>query len=218
MLASGVPFFAAESADRWGFKALPWLVTILVPLLFLFSGALAIFELYYQITTTRRTGKRFRRLLDSLQLPGDCRTPADIRSILKTIAGIEFLKAYPYSKLSRLCRWCELLDLKPKEAVLSEGEAGYHFFVLIKGTVDVYVLDKSPPHHLKCVNSHHDSGSFGELALIQVSSSSTTAFLCRCHWSKPGITATLIACYCSGRREAYSLHHMPNSVQIDKDP
>jgi CRP-like cAMP-binding protein len=64
--------------------------------------------------------------------------------------------------LVKICRECELRELKPQETLFSEGDVGVHFFVLIKGTVDVYVGGKG------CINSHHNQGSFGELALLQV--------------------------------------------------
>ena len=164
-----------ENAGRWGFFVLPWLAIALVPLFLILSLGLAAFELYYQFATTSSRGRRFRRLLESLHIPSECRSPEDIRTIIKAISASEFLKAYPNSKLSRLCRTCELLEFIPQDAVFTEGEVGFHFFVLIQGTVDIYVSDKAPPHGLKCVNSFHDSGSFGELALIQVTLASAAA-------------------------------------------
>ena len=126
------------------------------------------YEIYYKLHMTSGKGKRFQKLVASLRVPGASRSAADIKSIHVGIVQSEFLKAYPYSKLATICRKCELLELKPQEAVFSEGDSGDHFFVLIKGTVDVYIKEKTPPHAMKHVNTYHDSGSFGELALLQV--------------------------------------------------
>jgi CRP-like cAMP-binding protein len=179
VLASGVPFLSASQGTGpkyWGFYILPWVAAILLPLFLLFSIGLAIFELYYEFTTTSGKGRPFRRLLASLRVPGERRTAADVRTIHKAFAETEFLQRYPVSMLLRLCRKCELLALKPDEAVFREGEVGHHFYVLIHGTVDVSVADvsdKSSPPRLKCLNSLHDSGSFGERALTEVRCSLT---------------------------------------------
>jgi CRP-like cAMP-binding protein len=174
VLASGVPFLSASQGTRptyWGFYILPWAAAILLPLFLLFSIGLAVFEVYYEFTTTSGRGRPFRRLLASLRVPGERRTAADVRTIHKAVSESEFLQRYPVSMLLRLCRKCELLELKPDEAVFREGEVGHHFYVLIHGTVDVSVADvsdKSSPPRLKCLNSLHDSGSFGERALTEV--------------------------------------------------
>ena len=179
VLASGVPFLSAFQGTvpkYWGFYILPWVAAILLPLFLLFSIGLAVFELYYEFTTTSGKGRPFRRLLASLRVPGERRTAADVRTIHKAFAETEFLQRYPVSMLLRLCRMCELLELKPDEAVFREGEVGHHFYVLIHGTVDVSVADvsdKSSPRRLKCLNSLHDSGSFGERALTEVRCSFT---------------------------------------------
>jgi hypothetical protein len=179
VLASGVPFLSASQGTGpkyWGFSILPWAAAILLPLFLLFSIGLAIFELYYEFTTTSGRGRPFRRLLASLRVPGERRTAADVRTIHKALAESEFLQRYPVSMLLRLCRKCELLELKPDEAVFREGEVGHHFYVLIHGTVDVSVADvsdKSSPPRLKYLNSLHDSGSFGERALTEVRCSLT---------------------------------------------
>ena len=219
MLASGLPLLTATDVTKWGFYVLPWIVIVLVPFFLLFSVVLAVLEVYYDITTTSANGKRFRRLLDSLSLPSECRTPTDIGTILKTISASEFLQAYPYLQLSQLCRTCELLELKSGEAVFREGEVGHHFFVLINGTVDVYVSDKSARSplqrnysmgpfqrsslpQLKCVNSLHDSGGFGELALLQVSQSFTEP---ACEGVADSLSLRQIGWFCfqaGGRRTA----------------
>jgi hypothetical protein len=179
LLASGVPFLLRDSSLdkprfytdfrlRFGFDVLKWVVLILLPLFVLFGFGLLSYEVYYQLQMTGGKGKRFQRLLASLRVQSAARTLADIKNIYEAIVESEFLKPYPYSKLVTICRACELLELQPQEAVFSEGDIGNHFFVLIKGTVDVFIKEKAPPHNKKCVNTLHDSGSFGELALLQV--------------------------------------------------
>jgi hypothetical protein len=178
-LASGMPFFLTESALekprfgeyfrlRFGFDILKWLVLLMLPLFFAVGLGLVLYEIYYELSTTSGKGKRFQTLLASLRVPGARRTVAEVKIIYETIVETNFLKPYPYSKLATICRACELLELKPQETMFSEGDVGDHFFVLIKGTVDVYIKEKTPPYTPKCVNTHHDRGSFGELALLQV--------------------------------------------------
>jgi CRP-like cAMP-binding protein len=147
---------------------LKWIVLAYVPLFLVFGVGLLSYEIYYKRSLTGGKSKRFKKLVASLEVPGASRTPADVKNIYQAIVESEFLKPYPYSKLATICRACELLELKPHEAVFSEGDFGDHFFVLIKGTVDVYVKERTAPHKMKCVNTLHDSGSFGELALLQV--------------------------------------------------
>jgi hypothetical protein len=178
-----MPFFLTESALekprfgeyfrlRFGFDILKWLVLIMLPLFFAVGIGLVLYEIYYELSTTSGKGKRFQKLLTALRVcprvPGARRTAADLKLIYETIVETDFLKPYPYSKLATICRACELLELQPQETLFSEGDIGDHFFVLIKGTVDVYIKEKTPPYTPKCVNTHHDHGSFGELALLQV--------------------------------------------------
>ena len=203
--------------EHWGVYILQWMVIVLLPLFLLFCVGLAIFELYCKFATTFAKRKRVQHLLDSLRLPSNRRTFTDIRIIVKFIRGSKFLEAYPSWSLSRLGRTCELLELKPKEAVIRQGDVACYFYVLIKGTVDVYASDVSSPQHLKCVNSFHDSGSFGELALMQVRSvgSALPIFQCGC------VAAAAILAGCllfSGRRQAYCLYRMQNGVQTHQNP
>ncbi len=174
LLASGVPFLTLPAASldkpavvalfrlRFGFDVLKWIALVLVPLFLVCGFGLVSYELYYEFSTTSGKANRFRKLVASLRVHGARRTLADIKNIYETIIGSDFLKPYPYSKLVKICRACELLELKPRETLFSQGDVGDHFFVLIKGTVDVYVDGKG------CINSHHNRGSFGELALLQV--------------------------------------------------
>ena len=178
-LASGMPFLLPDStlgklhSDdlfrlRFGFGLLQWIVLIVIPVFLVVGLGLASYEVYYELSTTSGKGKRFQKLVAALRLPGARRTLEDITSIYAAIVTSEFLKPYPYSKLAMICRKCELLELEPHEAVFSEGDAGDRFFVLIKGTVDVYVKEKTPPLTEKCVNTLREGASFGELALLQV--------------------------------------------------
>ena len=179
LLASGMPYLLTDSTLdkyrfdtpfrlRFGFDVLKWVVLILFPVFLAFGFGLTSYEIFYELSTTGGKGKRFKKLLASLAVPGARRTPGDIKNIHAAIVESEFLKSYAYSQLVTICRTCQLLELQPHEAVFSEGDIGNHFFVLIKGTLDVYVKEKAPPHAQKCVNTLHDSGSFGELALLQV--------------------------------------------------
>ena len=165
---------------------LKWIVLAYVPLFLVFGVGLLSYEIYYKRSLTGGKSKRFKKLVASLEVPGASRTPADVKNIYQAIVESEFLKPYPYSKLATICRACELLELKPHEAVFSEGDSGDHFFVLIKGTVDVYVKERTAPHKMKCVNTLHDSGSFGELALLQVPCFTVASPLgSRPAWCKP---------------------------------
>jgi hypothetical protein len=178
-LASGMPFLTLTGSSldepdfdkeidfrlRFGFDVLKWIVLILLPLFLVSSGGLLSYEIYYEFSTTSGKANRFQKLVASLRVPGARRTVADVKNIYETIVSTDFLRPYPYSKLAKICRACELREFKPQETVFSEGDIGDHFFVLIKGTVDIYVGDKG------CVNSHHNQGSFGELALLQVTHS-----------------------------------------------
>jgi hypothetical protein len=185
LLASGVPFLLSDSALdksrfemnfrlRFGVNVLKWTVLILLPLFLAFGFGLASYEIYYELSTTGGKGNRFKKLLASLRVPSARRTLADVEAIHAAIVESDFLKPYPYSQLVTICRTCELLEIQAQEAVFSEGDIGDHYFVLIKGTLDVYVKEKTQPHSEKCVNTLHDSGSFGELALLQVRNGRTS--------------------------------------------
>lgn len=173
LLASGMPTLLNDSSLdksrfdtnfrlRFGRDVLKWIVLILLPSFLVCALGLVSYEVYYELSTTGGKGKRFKKLVASLRLAGERRTLADVKTIYETIVETDFLRPYPYTKLVKICRECELRELKPQETLFSEGDVGVHFFVLIKGTVDVYVGGKG------CINSHHNQGSFGELALLQV--------------------------------------------------
>jgi len=154
---------------RFGFDLLKWIVLILLPSFLVCALGLVSYEVYYELSTTGGKGKRFKKLVASLRLAGERRTLADVKTIHEILVETDFLRPYPYSKLAKICRECELRELKPQETLFSQGDVGVHFFVLIKGTVDVYVGGKG------CINSHHDQASFGELALLQVTRSVCSA-------------------------------------------
>ena len=184
-LASGMPFilsassldkphFATNTRLRFGFEVLQWAALVLLPLFLVCGFALASYEIYYEYSRTSGKAKQFQKLLASLRLTGAHRTPADITNIYRAIIESDFLQPYSYSQLVPICRTCELRELKPRETLFSEGDVGHHFYVLIKGTVDVYVAEKAPPHTMTCINSHHHRGSFGERALLQVTNAPLT--------------------------------------------
>ena len=128
------PRFDTSFRLRFGFDVLKWIVLAYVPLFLVFGVGLLSYEIYYKRSLTGGKSKRFKKLVASLEVPAASRTPADVKNIYQAIVESEFLKPYPYSKLATICRACELLELKPHEAVFSEGDFGDHFFVLIKGT------------------------------------------------------------------------------------
>ena len=107
----------------------------------------------------------------SLRVPATLRSTEDIANIHAAIVESEFLQRYSYTQLASLCRACELREIKPGETLFGEGDVGDHFFVLIKGAVDVY--KEFLGQGRKCVATLHDSGSFGELALLRVTSEQT---------------------------------------------
>jgi hypothetical protein len=188
---------------RFGMEFLKWFCLVCVPIFFLFGCGLAAYEIYYELSTTGGKGKRLTKLSASLRVPGRVRTKRDIENIHAAIIESEFLKPYPYSKLATICRNCELLELKPHEAVFSEGDTGEHFFVLVKGTVDVYVMEKTSPsvspRGTRCVNTLHAPGSFGEVALLQV------MFRAACLGQHDGSRAPLKRF--AGIRQAHCIYH-----------
>ena len=107
----------------------------------------------------------------SLRVPATLRSTEDIANIHAAIVESEFLQRYSYTQLASLCRACELREIKPGETLFGEGDVGDHFFVLIKGAVDVY--KEFLGQGRKCVATLHDSGSFGELALLRVTNKQT---------------------------------------------
>ena len=213
-VASSMPFFLSDDVLdkirlhghftlRFGMEFLKWFCLVCVPIFFLFGCGLAAYEIYYELSTTGGKGKRLTKLSASLRVPGRVRTKRDIENIHAAIIESEFLKPYPYSKLATICRNCELLELKPHEAVFSEGDTGEHFFVLVKGTVDVYVMEKTSPsvspRGMRCVNTLHAPGSFGEVALLQV------MFRAACLGQQDGSRAPLKRF--AGIRQAHCIYH-----------
>ena len=120
----------------------------------------------------RDRAKRVEAASASLRVPAMHRSAEDIANIHAAIVESEFLQRYSFAQLASLCRACELRELKPEETLFGEGDVGDHFFVLIKGTVDVY--KEFLGQGRKCVATLHDSGSFGELALLRVSNNKQT--------------------------------------------
>jgi hypothetical protein len=141
----------------------------------------------------------------SLRVPATLRSTEDIANIHAAIVESEFLQRYSYTQLASLCRACELREIKPGETLFGEGDVGDHFFVLIKGAVDVY--KEFLGQGRKCVATLHDSGSFGELALLRVTNKQTnkrarSASRPWCAWLAPSASSTAVHACCTHRTYA----------------
>ena len=103
-------------------------------------------------------------LLGSLQVFPERRNPADLERISEALRIVEPLRRYPSSKLAKVSRIAQLLELRPKDTVFLEGDEGTHFFVLIEGTVIFSKSDTAGQSKVDKVLT--DSGWFGESVLL----------------------------------------------------
>jgi hypothetical protein len=175
LLAAGVPQLDRSFSETyWGFHILPWVVAIGLPAFLAVCVVIVTYELYRELTTGK--GKHVTKLVASLRTSGECRSNADVQRIHEVLQRIDVLKSFPYRMLSRLCRNCELLELQSGESLFSEGDDADHFYVLIKGSLDILVKEEYPPYQLRCINVLNDAGSFGESALLKVHSFARQCF------------------------------------------
>ena len=204
LLAAGVPQLDRSFSETyWGFQILPWVVAIGLPAFLAVCLVIVTYELYRELTTGK--GKQITKLVASLRKSGECRSSADVQRIHEVLRRIEVLKSFPYRMLSRLCRSCQLLELQSGESLFSEGDDADHFYVLIKGSLDILVKEQYPPHQLRCINVLNDAGSFGESALLKVPPVLST--------SDPPHHVMIHAMCVAGGREAHGYYRMQDFCQ-----
>ena len=74
-----------------------------------------------------------------LSIPGMHRTNEQIRFIRKFVDHVEFFQDYSQDVLNEVCRRCRMLEQKPGQLVFYQGEPGDALYVILSGTVGIYV-------------------------------------------------------------------------------
>ena len=86
------------------------------------------------------------------------------------LSEIKFLEKFKHTdKLKELCRYIALDSRGNRETIFEEGDPGDAFYVILNGTISVYVKvesEYSGHSHMKHVAQLKAGDSFGELALI----------------------------------------------------
>ena len=75
-----------------------------------------------------------------LQKPYETRTTQDIRLILKTTSNYEYFKTYDKETHEQICRYMTHNFLQKDEILCEIGSKGSTFYIILKGTVEVWVL------------------------------------------------------------------------------
>jgi hypothetical protein len=103
----------------------------------------------------------------ALQTPPAQRTEPQISVIESYLAEDKFLRGLDPKHLTECCRHLELRRLSAEQGVMTQGEEGKEFFILLEGDVELIINGES-----KNIISAH--ASFGELALTSNAPRSAT--------------------------------------------
>ena len=95
----------------------------------------------------------------TMRLPPEQRSTGQVGSLMDLVAGQQFFQSLSYKLAQQVCRHLRPLQVDAGDYVFREGEDGWEFYVLLRGTCDVVIRDQ-------VVASMGVGTTFGELALI----------------------------------------------------
>ncbi|MEX0950949.1 MAG: cyclic nucleotide-binding domain-containing protein [Gammaproteobacteria bacterium] len=95
-------------------------------------------------------------------------------SIQELLAGMRLFRSLSPQELSAYHNWTDTIEVGPGEFVIKEDQAGEHLYVVIDGTVEIFLLDTDGK--INIVAEHKRGNYFGEQALLPGSDGKRNAY------------------------------------------
>ena len=104
----------------------------------------------------------------------DMRTPEELLAVASYLdRRVDFFRKFNRSQQIELARVSELLVVKPNVILFKQGQIGQGFYIILSGTVNMFVDSPHEEGESILVNTAVRGGSFGERALESSSSART---------------------------------------------
>lgn len=97
--------------------------------------------------------------------------PDEVRD---TIRKLRIFKSLNYDELNSIRDWTEVISVGPGDFVLKQAQKGEHMYVILEGTVEVFVLDDDGK--IVVLATLNDGDYFGEHALMPDTTGKRNAF------------------------------------------
>ena len=108
---------------------------------------------------TELSAEQMEVMATTMLLPPEQRSVGQVGALMDLVAGQKFFQSLSYKLAQQVCRHLRPQNLQAGEFVFREGEDGWEFYVMLRGTVEVVIGGTT-------VATMGVGTTFGELALI----------------------------------------------------
>ena len=88
---------------------------------------------------TELSAEQMEVMATTMLLPPEQRSVGQVGALMDLVAGQKFFQSLSYKLAQQVCRHLRPQNLQAGEFVFREGEDGWEFYVMLRGTVEVVI-------------------------------------------------------------------------------